>query len=267
MGRSAKYNRVSSEDPNRFNFEARLSSETPRRYSDDSATLADSASEREKNTTDGDDFDVSEDEIESLMNEDPLQHPQAKQQKRLTKKDARRAARKARKLTRRLGRRCTFKRHLIAIAFLLLVGLGAALAFVKLGSKSSESVNAQPGSDVSATLDNLETVPSLAGNIDVSPEDFADIKPFPMSPVPVDESGMAVNGPPELSPEAVQQAQDIQGDIVTSHSTLSASDRLKESFGGAVDNLRDMADELWAWVDAKWRDIWANSPTSGQPIY
>ncbi|CCG84003.1 protein of unknown function [Taphrina deformans PYCC 5710] len=269
--------RVSFDDSARFNFEA------PRSSTDTNRNLDSPYHVPEDNKGD------SDDEIDNLLAEDPLYEE---------KEPSRKAGRSGRRLSHKK------RRVLIFGMITMLLGLGAALAFVGVHAhQKSHAATQKSLADAKAQMDQasideiqgMTEVPSLAGVLPL------DSTPSPISPVPVgvpedeeqiisvpatkidwdseEEDKVAWDAlppssdePPSLSAEAIAQAQDLNAQLddasatVASAATDSAS-KIEAHKGDPLQAMLDSANDFWAWLDAKWDDILGNNLDSDEPIY
>ena len=289
MVRARKYERISNDDDgSRFDFEARISTELPQaRRADSFDDIDDGAHDQhsgrssptllEKGSAKGDedDDDLSEDE---LMAQDPLHKP-TRAADRGDRRVLRKARKQARKVARKLRGRKGLKHALFGVAFLaVLAGLACfIIGFVKHHNSNSSAAPA-------GAIDKQQAHPALPEGVNPKP-----IMPVPVNAPASTEHDSAV---PDLSPEAVAQAQGVNGDIQeATASTVAAAaaaqavaveaaaeaevqlaeevveTERKHGFAAAVESITEQMEDIWAWFDAKWDDVFNNSGASGAPVY
>lgn len=292
MPRPGKYDRVSHEDPHRFDFEARISSEAPRTKRDSfdvdgedgahsgcsSPTLLEKGSAHGK---DSDDF--SDDEIGTLMAEDPLHNPSAQKVKsktrgerradRADRRALRKVRRRARKVARKLRGRGGLKAVLLGFVFIAFAA-GVICFIVGLLQHQHTDQNNQHTAVKSTEEPSSEQHPVLPEGVNPKPIMPVPVQ-APVAPATVHED--AFSDPPELSAEAIAQAQGINGDLQEAQAAQvaaaaaaadAAAHAKADKFGldAALASLQENMETMWAWMTAKWDDVFSNTRTHrGKP--
>lgn len=231
-----------------------------------------------------------DDEIDTLLAEDPLFEEKAISRSRSS----------SGKLTKRQ------KRLIFAGISVLLLGLIALITVLGLKSHSNNKSHstaltgdAKTQSDDLALeeVNGLSEVPTLVGIVPISgisaPNDENQaLEPGQVISVPTtdsdydneatdkaayeaeaalddgsDEDTSDYNDPPELSPEAVAQTQNVNGKLEEQGASISDLASQITPHRDPLESMRSAANDILAWLRAQWADMTSNSPDSNAVVY
>ncbi|ORY81978.1 hypothetical protein BCR37DRAFT_379891 [Protomyces lactucae-debilis] len=257
MTRSKNYRKVSSDAFDRHDFNARLSQDTqhpPPAY------------EKPEHITESDLDSGEEDALDTLLEDDPMHATPA------GKKANKRQQRKWRKAMRK--GRGKLSKHVLGVVFLivLLLAGGAVVCALMLGGKAPSTAVQETNASVEEVLKGMTEVPTLIGSLPIDMghpvlNEVPDVAPIPSKED--DGSETAVNDPPALSAEAVDQVLSTNAQLADKTSAAveaaeaavaQAAEDGKEAASEAGSRFMDMWDDMMAWMDAKWADIVGNVP-------
>lgn len=279
--------RVSFDESARYDFDA------PRTSSDGRRSMQAPYHAPENNGED------SDDEIDNLLAEDPL----------YDEKESLRQRRGSR-LSRKKRRAVIFGMITLTLGIVAAVVLVGLHTHAKVAASAQKAIEESAYADAMQEFKDLTEVPSLAGMLPLD-DTPRPISPVPIDSttsegslsdyetdqvISVPETEIDWNseaedkiayeaevakaeaddsisdGPPELSAEAVSQAQGINAQLDTVSADVAAlaedsASKIEAHKGDPVQVVKDAAAEFWAWLDATWADLVGNSGEMDETIY
>lgn len=231
-----------------------------------------------------------DDEIDTLLAEDPLYEEKA------TKRSRKSGARLSRKSKRVIFAAVTVL-LLMLIAVFTVVGLQKNAKSVTSSAPLTGDAKAQSDDLALEEIKDLTEVPTLVGNMPlpivpalddddsaVEPEQIISVPPtdidwnneaadkdfYEAEAAKDDETSVeepVVQSPPELSPEAIAQVQDVNGQLGEQQESITDSASKITQHKDPLESMRTAANDLLAWLQAQWSDLTSNDPTSAEEIY
>lgn len=123
------------------------------------------------------------------------------------------------------------------------------------------------GQDSPVQDDQIISVPSTKVDYDNEAADKAAYEAEAAKDDGMEDNNTVSNDPPELSSEAIAQAQGVNAELGKASAAVTESASKIVQHKDPLESLRTAANDLLSWLQAQWRDVMNNKPSSEQEIY